>query len=558
MNPVRATSRARRPAPDARAPPPRTGGGSELLALELLVALGVAILVSELVAGRLRVALPVPLLACGVLLGFIPALRAVDLPPEAVLVLFLPALLYWDALTTSLREVRRDLRGIILLSTLLVVASAAAVAGTAHALGVPWGPAWVLGAAVAPTDATAVTALGRLLPQRGLSVLRTESLINDGTALVVYGLAVGVTAGQQHLTAGHVGWLFTRSYVGGIAAGAVVALFGAWLRRRILDPYPHNLVVILIPFGSYLLAEELGASGVLAVVAAGLIMTRLGPRIGTAATRLQTQGFWTLATFVLNASLFVLVGLQAQASVRGLASIDLARALGTIAAVCGVLIAVRFAFQFVTVYTIRALDRRPQQRLRRVGHRYRVISALAGFRGGVSLAAALAVPQTVHDGSPFPDRDVIVFVTFGVIVLGLVAQGLALPPVVRWANLPRDAILEDERRLAETVASESALAALPAAAARLGTDAKIVDRMRTEYEKRLRILAARDPDAENDEAALRYDEQYTALRLALLAHKRETVIRLRDEQRINDDVLRRLQERLDIEEVRMSGTVITE
>lgn len=517
-----------------------------------------AILVSELAAGRLRLALPVPLLVCGVLLGFIPALRAVSLPPEAVLVLFLPALLYWDALTTSLREIRRDLRPIVLMSTLLVIATAAGVAATTHGLGLPWGPAWVLGAAVAPTDATAVAALGRILPRRSLALLRTESLINDGTALVVYGLAVGVTAGQQHLTVGHVSWLFARSYLGGVAAGAVVALVGAWLRRRILDPYPHNVVFVLIPFGSYLLAEEIDASGVLAVVAAGLIMTQMGPRIGTAATRLQTQGFWTLGAFLLNSALFVLVGLQAQASVRGLASIDLARAIGTIAAVCVVLIGVRFAFQFVAVYTIRALDRRPQQRLRRVGHRVRVISGLAGFRGGVSLAAALAVPERVRDGSAFPDRDVIVFVTFGVIALGLVTQGLALPRVVRWANLPPDVMLEEEHRLAETVATESALAALPAAAQRLGTDPKITDRMRAGYQKHLRILSARAPDTEDDELALRYDRQYTALRLDLLAHKRATVVRLRDEQRINDEVLRRIQARLDIEEVRMDGSTITE
>jgi Na+/H+ antiporter len=529
-----------------------------LLGLELLVALGAAILASELAARPLRVAPPVPLLACGVLLGFIPALRTVSLPPQAVLVLFLPALLYWEALTTSLREVRRDLRGIILMSTVLVIVSAAAVAATAHGLGVPWGPAWVLGSAVAPTDATAVAALARILPHRTLTLLRTESLINDGTALVVYSLAVGVTVGQEHLTVPHVTWLFVRSYLGGVAAGALIAYLGAQARRRIGDPLPHNVVVLLIPFGSYLLAERLGASGVLAVVTAGLIMTQLGPRVGTAAARLQTQGFWTLATFLLNASLFVLVGLQAQAAVRGLTSFDLTRALAAIAAVCGVLVAARLAFQFAAVYAIRALDRRPQQRLRRASHRFRIISGLAGFRGAVSLAAALAVPETLGDGAPFPDRDVIVFVTFGVIVVGLVGQGLLLPRVVRWANLPRDAGLEDERLLAETRAAEAALEALPAAAERLGTDPKITERLRAEYEKRLRILAARAPDAEDDDPALRYDEQYTALRLELLAHKRATVLRLRDQQHIDDAVLRRIQARLDLEEVRMSGTSIIE
>jgi CPA1 family monovalent cation:H+ antiporter len=545
-------------APTRRRPGPDDDGSTDLLGLELLVALGAAILASEFAARPLHLAAPILLLASGALLGFIPPLRAVSLPPQAVLVLFLPALLYWEALTTSLREVRRDLRGIVLMSTVLVILTAGAVAAAGHALGVPWGPAWVLGSALAPTDATAVAALGRILPRRSLTLLRTESLVNDGTALVVYGLAVGVTVGQEHLTVPHVTWLFLRSYLGAVAAGAAVAYSGAWLRRHLADPLPHNTAVLLIPFGSYLLAEEFGASGVLAVVTAGLIMTQIGPRVGNAAARLQTQGFWTLTTFLLNAALFVLVGLQTQAAVRGLTSIDLARALAAIATVCAVLIAVRLSFQFAAVYAIRALDRRPQQRLRRASHRFRVISGLAGFRGAVSLAAALAVPESLANGRPFPDRDVIVFVTFGVIVLGLVAQGLALPRVVRWADLPTSTVVDEEREFAESAALEAALEQLPATAARLGTDAKIVDRLETEYRKRLRILAARSSDAEDDDPALHYDQQYTALRLALLTHKRATVVRLRDRQRIDDEVLRRIQAQLDLEEVRLAGGAVTE
>ena len=498
------------------------------------------------------------LLACGVVLGFVPALRTVTLPPEVVLVLFLPALLYWEALTTSLRAVRRDLRGIVLMSTILVILTAAAVAATVHALGLPWGPAWVLGGALAPTDATAVGVLAHLLPRRNLDLLRTESLINDGTALVVYGLAVGVTVGQEHLTIAHVTWLFLRSYLGGIAAGALVALIGAWLRRRIVDPLPHNVVIILIPFTAYLLAEEINASGVLAVVTAGLIMTQLGPRVGTAAARLLTDSSWRLVTFVLNATLFVLVGLQAQASIRNLTSFSLLRAVAIIAVVCVMLIVVRIAFQFVAVYTIRALDRRPQQRLRRVGHRSRIVSGLAGFRGAVSLAAALAVPERLGNGAPFPDRDAIVFITFGVIVLGLTAQTLALPAIVRWAELPRDTVLDTERHLARTLAAQAALDELPAAAARLGTDPRITDRLSAEYEKYLRILEADTRNAAEDDPALVYDRQYTALRLALLARKRATVVELRDRQRIDDSVLRQIQTQLDIEEVRLNGNTPSE
>src|SRR3954462_3905812 len=187
-----------------------------MLGLEAVVVLGAALLAGSVLARRARIAPPVLLLACGLLLGFVPALREVHLPPEAMLLIFLPALLYWESLTTSLREIRSNLRVIVLASTLLVIATAAAVAAVGHALGLEWGPAWVLGAALAPTDATAVGVLARALPRRTLTTLRAESLINDGTALVVYGLAVGVTVGEDSLGALHVSGLFLLSYGGGL------------------------------------------------------------------------------------------------------------------------------------------------------------------------------------------------------------------------------------------------------------------------------------------------------------------------------------------------------
>ncbi|WP_369249720.1 cation:proton antiporter [Streptomyces sp. R41] len=196
-----------------------------MLGLELVVVLGVAVLVGNVVGQRLGIAPPVVLLVTGVLLGFIPAVREAQLPPEVVLLLFLPVLLYWESLTTSLREIRTNLRGILQLSTALVILTAWAVAATGHALGLPWGPAWVLGAAMALTDATAVGVLARALPRRQVTILRAESLINDGTALVVYGLAVGITVGGEHLSMPHVGGLFLLAYGG----GALVGVAAAWV-----------------------------------------------------------------------------------------------------------------------------------------------------------------------------------------------------------------------------------------------------------------------------------------------------------------------------------------
>lgn len=528
-----------------------------MLGLELVVILGVAVLASGIVARRLRVAPPILLLGCGALLGFVPALREVYLPPEAVLLLFLPALLYWESLTTSLREIRRDLRGIVLLGTVLVIVTACAVAVAVHALGMPWGPAWVLGAAVAPTDATAVGVLARVLPRRNLTLLRAESLVNDGTALVVYALAVGITVGQSQLGVAHIGWLFLVSYCGGAIAGAIIAWLGVRVRRFLGDPLLENVVMILIPFSAFLLAEAVGASGVLSVVVCGLIMSQAGPRVGGADMRLRAQAFWSLSTFLLNGSLFILIGLESHAAVRGLTSVALPRALAAVGVVSVVLLATRFAFLFASAYLIRLIDRRPQQRLRRISDRARVVSGLAGFRGAVSLAAALAVPELISSGRPFPDRDMIVFVTAGVIVVTLVLQGLLLPGVVRWARLPRDTAVARERRLADTLAAEDAFAALPHIAAQLGTDPDVVDRMRREYQQHLRIRHANDSDdgtveSSVEEPAVRHDQHYTALRLALLARKRATVVRLRDERRIDDTVLREVQAKLDIEEVRLS------
>jgi monovalent cation/hydrogen antiporter len=526
------------------------GEGDVLVGLELVVALGVAVLLASVLAGRLRIAAPVLLLVFGVLLGFAPTLRGVHLPAEVMLLLFLPALLYWESLTTSLREIRNNLRVVLLLSTLLVIATAAAVAWVAHALGLAWGPAWILGAAVAPTDATAVGVLARALPRRSVTVLRAESLVNDGTALVIYGLALGVTIGEEQLSGSTIAWHFLLSYVGGAAAGLLTGWLCILVRRRLHDPVHGTVVSVLTPFVAFLLAELVHASGVLAVVVCGLWLSQVGPRVVRADTRQLTRGFWSMTTFVLNGALFVLVGLEAHGAVRQLPSVDLSRGAIAVAVVSVTVVAVRFTWMFTTPYVMRVLDRRPVQRLRRIGARARVVSAVAGFRGAVSLAAALAVPQTLESGERFADRDLIVFVTAGVIVTTLVVQAVVLPGVVRWARLPPDTAMDEERHFAEVTAAEEALDALPRLAEELRVDGPVLDRLVHEYGKHLRVLRANDGDVE-DSPALRFDEHDTVLRLAAVAHKRATVVRLRDERRIDDIVLRQLQTRLDIEEVRL-------
>lgn len=519
--------------------------------LELVVVLGAALLLGNVLGKRFGLAPPIMLLFVGALLGLVPAVRQAQLPPEVMLLLFLPVLLYWESLTTSMREIRSNLRGIVLLSTVLVICTAGAVAVAGHALGLAWRPAWVLGAAVAPTDATAVGALARSLPRRQVTVLRAESLVNDGTALVVFGLAVGVTVGEDHLTLPHVGALFLLAYGGGAAVGMLVAWINMNLRRRLDDPLLGNLVMILAPFTAYLLAELIEASGVIAVVVSGLIMAQVAPSLIRAEHRRQALAFWPLATFIINGTLFVLVGVSLQYAVRHLNRSDLQDALIAVGVVSVALVLVRFAFLFSSAYLIRLIDRRPEQRLRRMSHRARVVSGFAGFRGAVSLAVALSVPEALDSGAPFPDRAFIVFVTSGVIVVTLVAQGLLLPGVVRWARLPRDTSVDEELVLAETTATEEAIEALPRLADELGTTPNVAEWLRQEYGARLATVRARGTES-NDDDALLQNRHYTDLRLALIGHKRATVVRLRDQRQIDDTVLRRIQADLDKEEVRLA------
>lgn len=514
----------------------------------MVVLLGLGLVACGALATRYPIAPAILLVLFGVLVGFAPHLRHAHVPPEVILLVFLPALLFWESLTTSLREIRSNLRVVVLTSTVLVFVTAGVVAVTAHALGMAWGPSWVLGAALAPTDATAVGVLARNLPRRTVTTLRAESLINDGTALVLYGLAVGVTVGEEQLTGWHVSWLLVLSYGGGVLAGGLVGLLSWQIRRRMDDPMLESIAILVTPFAAFLAAEAIEASGVLAVVACGLLMSQVAPRVTGAATRRLIQPFGSLSTTILSSVLFVLIGLEAQSAFRGLSSTSLRRALVDTVLIAVVVIGVRWLWTYTTPYLIRAVDRRPAQRDRRVGARQRTVNATAGFRGAISLAAVLAVPHTVESGAPFPDRDLIVVITCGVIMLSLL-QALLLPRVVRFARLPRDESVAEEVQLAEVATLDAAIEAIDATALELGVGDKVIVRVRHELDKQRRLLAANGADGD---PVIEHDNQYASLSLALIARQRDALVQLRDERRIDDIVLRQVQSRLDIEEIRFS------
>ena len=452
--------------------------------LELTVLLGVTILAGAMLAPRLRVAAPLILLIFGLLLGFVPELRSVELPPEAVLLLFLPVMLFWESLTTSLRSIKRDFRGIVLASTLLVVATAFAVAAVAYAMGLPWDAALILGAAVAPPDATAVAALGRTLPRRNFMILKAESLTNDGTALVLYAIAIGAAIGGSY-TPLSISGLVLLSYGGGLAAGAAVAGLAYLVMRRMRDALTINIALLVTPFAAFLVAELIHASGVLAVVVAGLIVSYLSPRISTAASRRQTEWTWPLGSYLLNGALFVLIGLEVQSVAREIEPRQIGWLLGVTVVVWVVLLVVRFGFLTLSAMTIRLLDRRPAQRLRRMSYRSRIVSAFAGFRGAVSLAIALSVPVALDSGEALPGRDAIVFVTAGVIVLTLLVQGPLLPAVVRWARLPEDRTEEKELQLAERAITGAALSSVADLSQEHGISEDVRDRLVQDYYEHL-------------------------------------------------------------------------
>jgi Na+/H+ antiporter len=540
---------------DPRSPRPRRKGvGTVLrvLGLVVVVVLGVTVIVGTTLGQRYRVAPPVLLLCFGGLLGLVPGLTDLELDPDVVLLLFLPAILYWESLNTSLREIRANLRVIVLSSVVLVAVTMAAVSWVAQALGLDSRAAWVLGAVLAPTDAAAVAGLAKQLPRRTLTTLRAESLINDGTALVLFAVAVSVAVGGGRPGPVELAGGFLGSYAGGIAAGLLASGLVVLVRRRLDDPLREGALSVLTPFVAFLLAELVHASGVVAVVVAGLVLTYAGPRVIRARSRTQAFAFWNLATFLVNGGLWVLVGLQFPRAAEGLDGTSPGRAVGIALVVAVVVIGTRLLWVYLTPFVIRAVDRRAVQRTRRVGWRQRTVSGWAGFRGAVSLAAALAVPSTVAGGAPFPDRDLIVFTTSVVILLTILVQGTTLPVVVRWARLPEDTRRGEELQLARTRAAEAGIAALPRLAAELGVEGEHLERIRADYEE----YAQKVNDDSSDNAAARDLERQ--LRLAVLTRKRQAVTELRDANEIDDIVLRELQAAMDVEEVRLLGPVPTD
>ena len=430
--------------------------------LSLLFGLLVAIVVLAALASRLRLPYAILLVLGGLFLGFVPGLPRIVLNPDLILVLFLPPLIYSSAWLTSWREFRANLRPILQLSLGLVLVTTIVIAAVAHAIaGLSWPVAFVLGAVVSPTDAVAASATAKQLglPRRIVTVIEGESMVNDATGLVIYRFAVAaVVTGSFSLW--QAGLQFVVVSLGGLVIGLVIAWPVAWLHRHLDDAPIEITITLLTPYAAYLLADALQVSGVLAVLSAGLYLSHQSSRFFSSNTRLQANAVWNVLVFLLNGLLFLLIGLQLRGILATIAGHSLLTLIWQALLISLAVIAVRLAWVFPAASLPRLVSARLRARDPYPGWRSVAIVAWIGMRGGLSLAAALALPLTLTSSVPFPQRDLVIFFTFAVILVTLVGQGLSLSPVIRLLGLEPDSALEREHALAHLVAARAALARL--------------------------------------------------------------------------------------------------
>jgi len=527
-------------------------GARQELQLLLLLVSAAALLI---VAGPLRIPYPILLVLGGLLLGFAPGVPEVDMPPEVVLIGILPPLLYVSAFFTGLRELRRNLRPISLLAIGLVGVTTAAVAVVAHAVAdLPWAQAFVLGAIVSPTDPIAATAIGRRLgvPRRLIDIVEGESLVNDGTALVLLRTAL-VAAVAGTFSPWDAAWRLVVNIVGGIAVGLVVGYLVRRVRRVLDNPPLEVTIAFLTGYLAFLPASAIGVSGVLAVVTAGVYLGWYTPELTTVQTRLQGQGFWEILTFLLNVLLFGLIGLQLRPILDALSGGGDWSLVGEAAVIVLAVIAVRILWVFPATYVPRWLFSGLRERDPSPPLRYPAFIAWNGMRGAVTIAAALLVPLTVDSGGPFPARDQIVFFAFAVVLGTLVVQGLSLPAVIRLLRLEADdGGAEEEEALARVRAAEAALDRLDELVAESWVLEDTAERLRGSYRFRIDRFSARiDPDGDGkiEKRSLKYQR----LRRELLEAERHAVVELRNTGEISDEVMRRVEHDLDLEVSRLDA-----
>ena len=513
---------------------------------EIVIGLLVAIVLLTSLSVRLQIAYPIILIIGGLALGFIPGLPRVQLDPDLVFLVFLPPLLYWEAVTAPYREYRRNLRPILLLAVGLVLATIAAVATISHVLiGFAWPVAIVLGSVVAPTDEVAVLAIAdRLgLPRRTIAILEGESLLNDVSSLVIYGAATAVLTTGTFSAPSAVRDLLLAP-LGGAAIGVAAGWFVIQVRRVLAPPaVVASTISLLSGFLAYLPAEALHLSGILASVAMGLFVGRRTAFIESG-TRLQAEEMWEVLTSVINSVLFILVGLQLPVILEAL-TMPLGELLREAALICLTVVVLRIMWIFAAAYVPRAVSRKLRTRDPAPPWQHVAVLSWSGLRGAVSLAAALALPTTLRLGAPFPERGPIIFLTFSVIVVTLVLQGLTLPSLISFLKVHEDDEESREEDHARLLIARAALRRLSSLGERDGIPSHLIEDLRHHLQHSIDGYAEATlpgPRASDTDASER-------MWRLMLAAERNELFRLREIGVIDNDVMRRILRDIDLKEV---------
>ncbi len=517
-----------------------------LLLLLFVVAFGT-------LARRLQIPYPIVLVIAGALLGLVPGIPRIALNPDTIFFVILPPLLYSAAWTTSWREFSCNIVNILFLAIGLVFFTVIGVAVGAQYLfpGFDWRIGLLLGAVIAPTDAIAATSIGEKigLPKRIVDVLEGESLVNDATGLLAleFGLAILLRGETPTVTSG----ILRMAYLtlGGIGIGLAIAWVVNWIEQRVDDAPIEIALSILVPYVAYFTADKLRASGVLAVVTCGIYLSRKSSRFFSPGVRLSAWSVWESITFILNGLVFVLIGLQLPYVLAGLHDLRWSTVFLYGALFSALVIGLRLIWAFPGTYLAYWIRRRFLHH--RVGFpppNGILVVGWTGMRGVIALAAAIALPQTLQDGSPFPQRNLIVFLAFCVILVTLVLQGLTLPWVVRLLRVAEtpSSNMEEERARREVL--ETAISYLQEARRNDGTDSDAVyDDLMGHYQQKLYTLTRA---GEEEPIGYRPEDhkQYSRISRELLSVERDALVRLRDQGRISDNVLRQLEYELDLRE----------
>jgi len=517
---------------------------------ELILICLVAVALLAIVARKIRVPYPILLTVGGGVLALVPGLPAIHLDPQLVFNLFLPPLLYPAAVYTSWRDFRANLRSILPLAIFLVLLTMTATAYLFHALtGLPLAVGFVFGALISPPDAVAALAVTQHLkvPRKIIVILEGESLVNDATSFISFRFAVAaVLTGSFSL--GQASVQFLLVVAGGIAVGLATGWLATQVQKRLDDPPVQTMLSLLTPYVAYFSGEKLHVSGILAVVIAGIYYGWRAPHVLSGRMRLQAVPVWQMVVFILNGILFMLIGLQLPQVIHALPPGSAMSVAKLAILVLLVIVLVRFVWLFGATYLPRLLSR-TFGRKNPAPWQQTALIAWTGMRGADSLAGALAIPFVLANGAPFSGRDLILLLTFCVIFGTLVVQGLTLKPLVRWLKIVNDHVPEKEERLARLKANEAALARIEEMGSSGQARPESIERLRSEYADRIRQLSK---DTSHEESVRRlFSRDFEELAREALETERDTVIALRNDEAINDEVLRRIQHDIDLAEARL-------